>query len=73
MRNGPADRAGIHPGDILVAVESQPTEDTTAMLYQIAQLKPGSSATVTVVRGNQQLTLAVNVGKRPKPQPQPEN
>jgi serine protease DegQ len=73
MRNGPADRAGVRPGDILVGVDSQATEDTTAMLFQIAQLKPGSSANLTLVRGSQQLTLNVQVGKRPKPQAQPEN
>jgi serine protease DegQ len=73
MRNGPADRAGVRPGDILIDVNHQPTADTTAMLNQVAQLKPGSNATVTVVRGSQQMTLAIMVGRRPKQQAQPEN
>ncbi|HEY8606989.1 MAG TPA: Do family serine endopeptidase [Noviherbaspirillum sp.] len=67
LKNGPADKAGIRPGDILVAVDAKPVSDTTAMLNLIAQLTPGSKARLTVVRKNQESTIDVTVGKRPKP------
>ena len=73
MRNGPADRAGLKPGDILVAVDDKPIGDTTTMLNKIAQLQPGSTAKLSVVRGSQDLTLTVKVGKRPRPQPDSES
>ncbi|MFC3110603.1 Do family serine endopeptidase [Undibacterium arcticum] len=65
MKNGPADKAGMRPGDILVAVEGKPVADTTDMLNLIAQLQPGKAVKMTVLRKSQQTTLEVNVGKRP--------
>jgi serine protease DegQ len=72
VRGGPADRAGMRPGDILVAVEGKTVADTTEMLNLIAQLTPGAKAKVTVLRKSQQSVLDVTVGKRPRTkQPDP--
>ncbi|HJV53662.1 MAG TPA: Do family serine endopeptidase [Noviherbaspirillum sp.] len=67
LKGGPADKAGMRPGDILVAVEGKPITDTTDMLNLIAQLKPGNKAKITVLRRSQESTLDVVVGKRPRP------
>lgn len=67
LKGGPADKAGIRPGDILVAVEGKPVTDTTDMLNLIAQLTPGNKAKMTVLRKTQESTVDVLVGKRPKP------
>jgi len=67
LKNGPADKAGMRPGDILVAVEGKPVSDTTDMLNLIAQLTPGNKARMTVLRKTQESTIEVTVGKRPKP------
>ena len=67
LKGGPADRAGIRPGDILVAVDGKPVSDTTDMLNLIAQLTPGNKAKMTVLRNNQESTINVLVGKRPRP------
>ena len=67
VRNGPADKAGIVPGDILLTVEGKPVGDTTEMLNLIAQLPPGGKAKMTVLRTNREAALDVMVGKRPIP------
>ena len=67
VRNGPADKAGIVPGDILLTVEGQPVGDTTEMLNLIAQLPPGGKAKMTVLRKYREVALDVMVGKRPIP------
>jgi serine protease DegQ len=67
LKGGPADKAGMRPGDILVAVEGKPVSDTTDMLNIIAQLTPGNRAKMTVLRKSQEATLDVAVGKRPRP------
>src|SRR5450830_634406 len=67
VRNGPADKAGIVPGDILLTVEGKPVGDTTEMLNLIAQLPPGGKAKMTVLRKNREAALDVMVGKRPLP------
>ena len=67
LKNGPADRAGMKPGDILVAINGAPVNDTTAMLNLIAQLPPGERAEMKVLRKGREATLSVVVGKRPNP------
>ncbi|MES2319784.1 MAG: Do family serine endopeptidase [Pseudomonadota bacterium] len=66
VRGGPADRAGMRPGDILLAVAGQPVASTAETLNLIAQLAPGRKATMTVMRKNRETALDVNVGKRPR-------
>ncbi|WP_136417789.1 Do family serine endopeptidase [Herbaspirillum sp. ST 5-3] len=67
LKGGPADKAGIKPGDILMEVEGKPVTDTTDMLNLIAQLTPGHRAKMTVLRKSQESTIDVIVGTRPKP------
>jgi serine protease DegQ len=71
LKGGPADKAGIRPGDILVSVNDKPVVDMSEMLNDIAQLKPGSKAKIVVLRNNQEASYTVIVGKRPKAQPRP--
>ncbi len=66
LKGGPADKAGMRPGDILISVDGKPVTDTTDMLNLIAQLKPGSTAKMMVMRKNQEAALNVTVGTRPK-------
>jgi serine protease DegQ len=67
LRGGPADRAGIKPGDILVAVESREVIDSTGMLNLVAALEPGKEATLKIVRNRNEMSVKISVGKRPKP------
>jgi serine protease DegQ len=67
LKGGPADRAGIKPGDILVAVDGKPVIDSSAMLNLIAALSPGKTASITVMRNQSEKSVTINVGKRPKP------
>jgi serine protease DegQ len=65
LKNGPADKAGMKPGDILISVENTPVSNMTEMFNQIALLVPGSKAKMTVLRDNGEMMLDVTVGKRP--------
>ena len=73
LKGGPADKAGIKPGDILVSVNGQDITDTTRLLNVIAQIKPGTDAKVHLVRKNKELDLTVMIGKRPPPPKQPSD
>src|SRR6266446_94219 len=72
LRGGPADKAGIKPGDVLLEVQGKPVADPAAMLNLIAALPPGSPATMKVKRQGQDVDASVIVGRRPKPQARPE-
>ena len=72
VKSGPADRAGVKPGDILVEVEGKPVPDSSAMLNLVAAAQPGKVATLKVVRNGASMAVKLTVGKRPKPRPRPE-
>ena len=72
LRNGPADQAGIKPGDILIAVEGAPVADKIAMMNLIAQLTPNKKANLTLLRKGKETTVSVLIATRQKPQPRQE-
>ena len=55
-------------GDVIVAVAGQNVPDVTSTLNAIASVPPGKSVPVRVLRGRQELSLDVVVGKR-RPRP----
>ncbi|MBI4291368.1 MAG: Do family serine endopeptidase [Betaproteobacteria bacterium] len=65
LRGGPADKAGVKPGDILVALDGKPVKDPTSMLNLVAALTPGKSATMRLRREQKEIDLRFEVGKRP--------
>src|SRR6266566_8219188 len=67
LRGGPAAKAGINPGDVLLEVQGKPVADPAAMLNLVAALAPGSAATMKVKRQGQDMDASVTVGRRPKP------
>jgi len=68
QRNAPAGKAGMEPGDVMLAINGVSVRDTPGMLNQIAQLAPGSVAKVKVLRSGREVDLDVTVGERPIPQ-----
>ncbi|RQR27183.1 MULTISPECIES: Do family serine endopeptidase [unclassified Burkholderia] len=67
LQGGPADKAGIKPGDILVSVNGDEITDTTKLLNTVAQIKPGTATKVHVVRKGKEFDVNVVIGKRPPP------
>jgi Do/DeqQ family serine protease len=65
MRGSPADRAGVRPGDVLIAVAGKPVRDPQGMLDLIAGLPPGESTKFKLRRQAKEIELDVNIGKRP--------
>ncbi len=66
-RGGPADKAGMKPGDVLTAVNGRPVADSTGMLNSIASLQPGQQARLKITRNQSESELAATVGRRPLP------
>ncbi|MDA8448617.1 trypsin-like peptidase domain-containing protein [Acidovorax sp. NCPPB 3859] len=66
LQDGPAARAGIRPGDVIVRVGDKPTDNVSALLSAVAALKPGEPAAFQLQRGDAQLELNVVPGTRPQ-------
>ena len=67
VTGGPADVAGLKPGDVLLSVGDKPVNDYAGSLEAIAALKPKTSTVLKVQRNSREVNLSVNVGVRPKP------
>jgi len=68
VRNGPAERAGIQPRDVVLELDGKPTRDTPALLARIAELSPGSLVKVRLWRDRKAQDVEVTVGRRPSVQ-----
>lgn len=67
VKNGPADTAGLKVGDVLTAIDDMPIRSTSQMLNTIAETKPGTTKEFTVIRKQQKIQIAVEIGTRPSP------
>ncbi|TXH89140.1 MAG: trypsin-like serine protease [Rhodoferax sp.] len=68
LQNGPAARAGLHPGDVIQKVGEQPVNSVSELLTAVAALTPGTATKFMLERRNQSLSLDITPGVRPKPQ-----
>jgi Do/DeqQ family serine protease len=72
LSGGPADKAGIKPGDVLVSIDGKPVADPQGVLNLVTGIAPGGTAKLKMKRKGQDLELAVTVGRRPKQPARPE-
>ncbi|MFF5263170.1 S1C family serine protease [Actinomadura viridis] len=56
-KGGPADRAGLRPGDVITAVDGKPIEDATDLIAMIRSKAPGDTVKVTYQRGGRESTV----------------
>jgi putative serine protease PepD len=60
---GPAASAGIKPGDVIVAIDKTPVANADELAAALAQIKPGNTIQVEVVRNGKKLTIDVTAGQ----------
>lgn len=65
LRNGPADEAGIRPGDVITAVNDRPIRNMTELMATVAGIAPGNAAKFRVQRQGQVSELTVKIAERP--------
>lgn len=66
LEGGPADLAGIEPGDVITRIGNRATSSTQSILEIISTLKPGSKAKVHGWRGERQIEVEVLISERPR-------
>jgi serine protease Do/serine protease DegQ len=62
MPESPAERAGLRQDDVIVAFDGRPVANSTELRVMIAQLPPGSRATVRVIRDGKPVELTAELG-----------
>lgn len=66
-QGGPGDRAGLRPGDVLLAIDGKPIIDPRVAMADITDVEPGSRLPVKVLRDGEMFTVEIEVGERPTP------
>jgi serine protease DegQ len=67
LQNGPAAKAGIRPGDVIVQVAEQAVGNVSDLLNEVAKLTPGLPAEVVIWRQQAQMSLRLTPAERPAP------
>ncbi len=65
VEDGPADDAGIEPGDVIVALADEPVRTVEDFLVELRDYEPGDELSVEVVRDGDRRTFDVRLSERP--------
>ena len=72
-KDGPAARAGMQPGDVVLAVNGKAIERYGELSGAIASMKPGTEAALEVWRGGKRQTVQVQIAELKEQQQQARN
>jgi serine protease Do len=62
--DGPADKAGIKPEDVIIGFNGKPVKDGDDLVNRVSSLSVGTTATVTVDRAGKKMDFQVTIGDR---------
>jgi Do/DeqQ family serine protease len=62
-KGGPAERAGIREGDVILAFNGTPVNDSNGLRNQVASSQPGTEVTLTIFRDGHEQQVPVTLGE----------
>jgi putative serine protease PepD len=68
---GPADKAGLKAGDVILELDGNPVSQASELIVAIRSKAPGEKVTITYRRGSEEATTTVIVDAVAVPTPQP--
>jgi len=69
LRNGPAHKAGIEPGDVILEINGVEINDSHTALITIAEQKPGTKFDVLIFRNGKKVKVTITATERPPRRP----
>ena len=65
VKDGPADQAGLKPGDVVVGLNGRPVSDNNQLTRDVGVIPPGQSVRLDVLREGKQRNISVKLAPRP--------
>lgn len=69
LRDGPAHKAGLEPGDVIVAIDGKELDDAHQALMMISRHRPGDKVKMTIYRDGKRHDLIATAIERPSKRP----
>src|SRR3546814_5246519 len=63
--DGPASKAGLKQGDVIVRVNGQDVTPDQSLSYLVANLSPGTRVPIELIRGGKRQTVTATMATRP--------
>ncbi|HEU4370488.1 MAG TPA: Do family serine endopeptidase [Methylomirabilota bacterium] len=70
MRDGPAEAAGLRPGDVIVELSGTRIREVPDLQRRVAAVAPGQTVAVGIVRDQSPQRVSVRIGEMPAEEPQ---
>jgi serine protease DegQ len=67
LKGGPADRAGVQPGDVMKKIDGKVVNNITELLNSVSRLSPGLKTSALLNRKGKDIEVEIQIGKRSKP------
>ena len=65
VKDGPAEKAGVQDGDIILEFDGTPVEDGRDLRFRVAEMRPGTRVELLVLRDGERQTMHVELGELP--------
>jgi serine protease Do len=63
VKGGPAERAGIKTGDVIVEFDRKPIKDSADLPSAVARVTPGTTVQLKIARDGKEMSLPITVGE----------
>jgi len=63
VKGGPAERAGVKTGDVIIEFDRRPIKESADLPQQVARVAPGAAVPIKVIRDGKETTLSLTVGE----------